>query len=111
MCAYVSSPNGNYAGCIAVDPIGKDHAILMEEFSNQELGRLYRYVNTYESLVVATRVDATTLDTTHVANLERGFDAVYRDWSFACRRAERKARQSGVVTKIADTEEEWREYY
>ena len=39
--SFVSSADGNYGGWIAVDPIGKEHAILMKEFLTQELSRLY----------------------------------------------------------------------
>ena len=113
--SFVSSADGNYGGWIAVDPIGKEHAILMKEFLTRELGHLFWYINPYDDLVAATDVRADTRYHSHygvhVINLEKGFDVVYKDWSSACRRAERKARKSGVMVKIADTEEEWREYY
>jgi CelD/BcsL family acetyltransferase involved in cellulose biosynthesis len=112
---FVSSADGNYGGWIAVDPIGKEHAILMKEFLTTELGHLFWYINPFDDLVVASGVAAdvryTIHDETYAIDLEPGFDAVYSDWSSSCRRAERKARRSGVLVKVADSEDEWREYY
>jgi hypothetical protein len=113
--SFVSSADGTYGGWIAVDPIGREHAILMMEFLTTELGHLFWYINPYDALVATTGVDADIRYNihygTHALDLEREFDAVYRDWSSACRRAVRKARKSGVHVKLAQTEEEWREYY
>jgi hypothetical protein len=110
--SFVSSADGTYGGWIAVDPIGREHAILMMEFLTTELGHLFWYINPYDALVATTGVDADThYDETQAIDLERGFDAVYRDWSHQCRNSERKARRSGVLVKLAQTEEEWREYY
>jgi hypothetical protein len=109
--SYWSSPEGTYGGWIAVDPIGKEHAILMKEFLTTELGDLWWQTNPFDDLVAASAVNCNIEDETHVIDLEKGFDAVYSDWSSACRRAERKARKSGVVAKIAGTKQEWREYY
>jgi hypothetical protein len=108
---YWSSPEGTYGGWIAVDPIGKEHAILMKEFLITELGDLWWQTNPFDDLVAASAVNCNIEDETHVIDLEKGFDAVYRDWSSACRRAERKARKSGVLVRTATTEQEWREYY
>jgi hypothetical protein len=108
---FISSPASTYGGWIAVDPIGKEHAILMGEFLTKELGNLFWQINPYDDLVAAAGVDTNLEDETHVINLQKGFDAVYRDWSPACRRAEKKARKSGVLVKSAETEGEWREYY
>jgi hypothetical protein len=113
--SFVSSADGTYGGWIAVDPIGREHAILMKEFLTKELGHLFWYINPYDGLVAATEVDRDPRYCihyeTHAIDVERGFDAVYSDWSSACRRAERKARKSGMLVKVADTEEEWHEYY
>jgi hypothetical protein len=110
--SFVSSPDGTYGGWIAVDPIGREHAILMKEFLTKELGHLFWYINPYDDLVATAGVDADIHhDETHAINLEKGFEAVYRDWSHQCRNSERKARKSGVVVKSADTEQQWREYY
>jgi hypothetical protein len=108
---FWSSPEGTYGGWIAVDPIRKEHAILMKEFLTTELGALWWQTNPFDDLVAASAVNCNIEDETHVIDLGKGFDAVYSDWSSACRRAERKARKSGVVVKVADTEAEWREYY
>jgi hypothetical protein len=113
--SFVSSADGTYGGWIAVDAIGREHAILMKEFLITELGHLFWYINPYDDLVAATEVHADIRYSihyeTHAMDLERGFDSVYSGWSSACRRAERKARRSGVLVKVADTEEEWCEYY
>jgi hypothetical protein len=109
--SFWSSPAGTYGGWIAVDAIGRAHAILMKEFLTKELGPIWWQTNPYDDLVAAIGVDTNIGDETHVIDLDKGFDAVYSDWSSACRRAERKARKSGVLVKTADTEEEWREYY
>jgi hypothetical protein len=109
--SFVSSPAGTYGGWIAVDPIGREHAILMKEFLTTELGHLWWQTNPYDDLVAAAAIDCNIEDETHVIDLEKGFDAVYRDWSSACRRAVRKARRSGVLVKLAQMEDEWCEYY
>jgi hypothetical protein len=110
--SFVSSPDGGYGGWIAVDPIGNEHAILMTEFMTTELGHLFWYINPFDDLVAAAGLNVDTHgDETHMINLEGGFDAVYRGWKHQCRNSERKARRSGVSVKLAQTEEEWREYY
>ena len=110
--SFVSSPDGTYGGWIAVDPLSKEHAILMTEFMTTELGHLFWYLNPFDSLVAATVVDADTHgDETHMINLEGGFDAVYGGWKHQCRNSERKARRFGILVKIAQPEEDWREYY
>ena len=63
--SFVSSPDGEYGGWIAVDPIGREHAILIKEFLTKELGpRLYWYISPYDSLVAATGVDDKKLSNT-----------------------------------------------
>jgi len=109
--SFWSSPEGTYGGWIAMDPLGREHAILMKEFLTRELGRLYWQTNPYDDLVAAAGLDANIENETHAIDLERGFDAVYRDWSSACRRAERKARRCGVVVREANKKEDWRCYY
>jgi hypothetical protein len=110
--SFVSSPNGHYGGWIAVDPLGREHAILMKEFLTRELGHLFWSINPYDDLVAAIGLDANSQhDETHTINLERGFDTAYRDWTHACRNNERKARKSGILVGHAQTEEDWREYY
>jgi hypothetical protein len=109
--SFVSSADGKYGGWIAVDPLGREHAILMKEFLTTELGHMFWYINPYDDLVATIGLDANFHDETHAVNLDKGFDAVYGGWSSACRRAERKARRSGVLVRCAQTEEEWREYY
>jgi hypothetical protein len=108
---FISSPASTYGGWISVDPIGREHAILMKEFLTKELGYLFWQINPYDELVAAIGVDTNLSDETHAIDLRRGFAAVYGDWSPACRRAEKKARKSGVLVKRADTEAEWQEYY
>ena len=109
--SFVVSADGKYGGWIAVDPLGREHAILMKEFLTRELGHLFWYINPYDDLVAAIGPDAIFHDETHAINLEGGLDVVHKDWSPACRRAERKARRSGILVKYAQTEEDWREYY
>ena len=108
---FWSSPAGTYGGWIAIDAIGTEHAILMKEFLTKEFDSIWWQINPFDNLIAMTGVDCTIADETHVIDLEKGFGVVYRDWSSACRRAERKARKAGVLVKCANTEEEWREYY
>ncbi len=110
--SFVVSADGKYGGWIAVDPLGREHAILMKEFLTRELGHLFWYINPYDDLVAAIGLDANFHhDETHTINLERGYDAVYCDWTHACRNNERKARKSGILVRHAKTEDDWREYY
>ena len=96
-----SSPEGTYGGWIALDPLSREHAILMKEFLTNELGHLFWSINPYDDLVATTDVDATYHYKTHFINLESGFEVVYRDWTSACRRAERKALSSGILVRHA----------
>ncbi|NIN06760.1 MAG: GNAT family N-acetyltransferase, partial [Armatimonadetes bacterium] len=108
---FESSANGNYGGWIAVDPLGTEHAILMKEFLTQELGYLFWQINPFDDLVAEIGVDATFHGETQAINLERGFDAVYAGWDSACRNRERKGRKSGILVRLAQTEEDWRGFY
>ena len=108
---FVSSPPDTYGGWISVDAIDRAHAILMKDYMTTQLGKLDWQINPFDELVSAIQVDTNEPDETHAINLRKGFDAVYLDWSSACRRAEKKARQSGVLVRLADKEEDWRDYY
>ena len=109
--SFLSSPARTYGGWISIDPIGREHATLMKEFLTTKLGKLAWQINPFDELVSAIHVETNEKDETHAINLVKGFDSVYADWSSACRRAERKARRSGVMVRVADNEEDWRDYY
>jgi hypothetical protein len=108
---YMSSPDGNYGGWIAVDPISEEHARLLAQFLTTKVGRLYWYLNPYDRVIKDIDVQTEKIDEVHRISMSDGFDAVYKGWSSSCRNSQRKAYKSGVVVRCANNIEQWREYY
>jgi hypothetical protein len=108
---FVSSPPDVYGGWIAVNPIGREHAALLREFLTTQLGKLDWQINPFDDLLSAVPPKTQERVETHAINLKNGFETNYREWSSACRRAERKAQRSGVAVRLAQTEDDWHDYF
>jgi len=108
---YVSSPPDTYGGWIAAEPLARSHAELLTEFLTTKLGKLDWQLNPFDPLVADLGIQADEPDETHILDLSIGFDSIYGHFSSACRRAERKARRSGVSVRLARTKADWQEYY
>ena len=107
----ISSPADTYGGWIALDELSAEHGVLLRDYLTCELGDLDWQLNPFDPLKGCVDIEADEPDVTQVVRLGGGFDEVYNNWSSSCRRAERRARKSGVVVEVATTAAEWREVF
>lgn len=111
---YISSPAGTFGGWISEDELVTKHGFLLIELLTKRLGNLVWRINPYDDLVIKSGVQGSEQDETRVLNLEGGFDVIYKKWSkghsSAVRKA-RKARKEGVTVRLAETINDWRDYY
>ena len=111
---WVSSPAGTFGGWIGRSHLTSTHQAVLAKWIAASYPDLIWRLNPYEPLTAAVPGARVNTDETHCLDLSVGFDEIYRGWSkghgSAARKA-RKARDAGVVIKLAENEEDWRNYF
>ena len=107
----VSSPAGTYGGWISADLLRPEHSTALTDYMSTELGDLYWQTNPFDPSLAAVSLPSTSPNETHVIDLAQEWEAIHDAWSSSCRRAERKARRSGILVREAASEADWQEYH
>lgn len=111
---YISSPAGTFGGWLSDRPLNVFQQTLLIKFVVNHYENLVWRFNPYEKILCKPGFGCITLDETHVLNLSLGFEEIYRSWtkghSSAARKA-RKARKAGVEISLAESMEDWENYF
>lgn len=110
---YISSPAGTFGGWISSDELNILHTKLLIEYLTKLSNLIWR-INPYDALlsnVFKLGGDIVKDDETHILNLDRGFDAIYKDWTKGHSSAVHKARKAGVNIKPASLIFDWQSYF
>lgn len=108
---YILSPAGTFGGWISTDALTAAHAELLANYLTKEFNNLCWRLNPYDQLAHKIGIKPTRDDETHALDLIGGFDLVYKGWKRNHTYGLRKAREAGVVVKVASAQEEWSRYY
>ena len=112
--SYISSPAGTYGGWISQDPLTSMHAQALVNYISSSLGNVTWRLNPFDQTLSECSFRNFQNDETHVISLSGGFDAVREAWNRSKNstpRKARKARDSGILIKTAQTIDDWRHYY
>lgn len=108
---YETGPVTTFGGWISTDGLTDEHARSAAAYVASQVKNVTWRVNPYDPHAAVVAEMATHDDTTHVLELARGFDAIFRTWSKGHRAAVKQARREGITVKTAEGVEEWRAYY
>lgn len=108
---YISSPAGTFGGWLSNDDLRVAHASILAKHICKTFGNLEWRLNPYDRLAFEAGVRPIKNDETHALNLQNGFETVYKQWTKGHASAARKARKAGIIVRLAENAEDWKEYY
>lgn len=108
---YLSSPGGAFGGWIGTDGLNRSHGELLDLFLLENCPSFVLRHNPYNPVVESFKKLECQDDETHVLDLSPGFDTVFKGWSKGHSSAAKKARREGVVVRVADSMQDWHEYF
>jgi lipid II:glycine glycyltransferase (peptidoglycan interpeptide bridge formation enzyme) len=108
---YLSSITGTFGGWISNQQLDIQHANLLVDFLSKRFSNLYVRMNPYNDLFSKVGLSDSQDDETHALNLNKGFEAVYKDWARGNKSSTKKAIKEGVSVRLASTLDDWSEYY
>lgn len=112
--SYLSSPAGTYGGWITRDQLDREHCQALALFLRNRHPDLFWRVNPFDEMQTKLECALFDNDRTYVLDLTSGFVAIEKLWSKgsnATQRKVRKARQSGVTIREAESEGDWLNFF
>ncbi len=106
----VLSPGGTYGGWVGRSAITRSHAECLTDYLLKFRGGLTWRLNLYDPEVSPDSVPSTLSDHTHRIFLDGDTEKTEAALKPAFRRGARKARQKGVVVRLAQGQEDWAAY-
>ena len=110
----VSSPAGTFGGWLSLHELTHQHGALLYEYIHANYKDLIWRLNPFDPIAGHIELEHARSDETLALNLERGFEAIYKNWTqshaSAARKA-RKARKEGVEIKEASSLQDWKDYF
>jgi len=108
---HISSPAGTFGGWLANISLDEPRqALLMQLISKRYNDLIWRF-NPYEKVFHTDGLGCLTKGETQAIDLSVGFEEIYRGFSKGHASATRKARKVGVEISIAETMEDWKNYF
>ena len=111
---YISSPAGTFGGWIAIDPLRLEHAQLMVNYVQKNIGSIFWRLNPYDKMVAQCRFANIDNDETHAISLEEksfSIDHLWTKGDKTAARKVRKARKAGITIRKAGDQKDWYQYY
>lgn len=108
---YISSPAGTFGGWLSLDELSAEHGRLLYEHILANHPNLIWRLNPFDSIAMNIKSEVASPDQTQVLSLDRGFSAIYKDWTKGHSSAVRKAQKLGVEIREADSTQDWKDYY
>ena len=108
---YISSPAGTFGGWLSDSSLDQQYQKLLLKLIAQSYGNLIWRFNPYERVEYPGGLGVLTKGETHALDLSIGFDKIYRSWTKGHASAVRQARKAGVEIILAETREDWENYF
>ncbi len=108
---FWSSPADTFGGWISNDDLTMDHTRLLVNYMTKRVRDVVWRTNPYDELLSNVAVKGVTPYTTHVLDLQDGFETLYKKWTKTNARAVRQARRRGIVIRLATSLADWKTYY
>jgi hypothetical protein len=117
---FFLSAEGQFGNWISETELTKDHVECLIKYLSEEFGNLVWRWNPYDPSVVHISPDCLSMldclymveeDETYAVSLTCGFDGVFDGCCHGHQCSFRKATKEGLSFALAETEEEWKEYY
>lgn len=108
---YISSPAGNFGGWISRDDLSLAHSQMLADVLIKKFRVVFWRINPYDKNSSDLDIKGLCPDVTHTIDLSGGFENICNNWSHAHLSSVRKAQRAGVESRLAQTLDDWREYY
>ncbi len=107
----LSSPASTYGGWFGPTPLSDDHYNILKRDVLEQFPILIMRFNPLDYSSTFDDCRGWESEVTQLINLQKGFDAVYKEFSSANQRAVRKARKAGLSVRLAQGPEDWKAFY
>lgn len=108
---HISSPAGTFGGWLANASLDEpQQKLLMQLIAKRYPDFIWRF-NPYEKILHPGGLGCLTEGETHALDLSIGFEEIYRGWTKGHASAARKARKARVEVCVAETLEDWKNYF
>jgi len=103
------SPAGTFGGWISKDNLEKAHVILLYDFLKRK--NIIWRVSPYSPYSEVINTVGGKKDKTNVLPLHDDFESIFRTWTKGHKSAAKKAKREGVSIQLAESIEDWKNYY